>query len=352
MGGCEYRTRRLCRARGIILIISLLTAIYLNFILSTALAGTENGEFCPTCPDWTDLDGWLAKKDAYERSQMNEMLQKGQTNSANSSQASGSYQVSSSSLPSKSPANGYAEPKLFTTAAYASSWTGMAVLDARSPQEYQSGHIPGARSLYWKDMQKGGSLDPDLAESALCKAGVNNSDRIVVYGGSDEGAAFVFWALNYLGHKDISLLDGGIEAGWSAGIKPDKIVPAVSPSNYSIHIVPWLLVTPKNLESFLNLSDIQILDARDFADYGMNRLTSASIPLTADNLYDDSKIKDAATLRELFDRRSLNEEGTQIAYGTPQAYWLFYSLKLMGYNATLLEGDWWQETGWAISNVH
>src|SRR5512139_1297628 len=36
---------------------------------STVLAGTENGEFCPTCPDWTDLDGWQAKKDAYEQSQ-------------------------------------------------------------------------------------------------------------------------------------------------------------------------------------------------------------------------------------------------------------------------------------------
>jgi len=34
-----------------------------------ALAGTETGEFCPTCPDWTDMDGWLAKKEAYEQEQ-------------------------------------------------------------------------------------------------------------------------------------------------------------------------------------------------------------------------------------------------------------------------------------------
>jgi thiosulfate/3-mercaptopyruvate sulfurtransferase len=43
--------------------------------------------------------------------------------------------------------------------------------------------------------------------------------------------------------------------------------------------------------------------------------------------------------------------GTQIVYGTPQAYLLYYSLKLMGYNATLIEGDWWKETSWAVSNV-
>jgi hypothetical protein len=26
-------------------------------------------------------------------------------------------------------------------------------------------------------------------------------------------------------------------------------------------------------------------------------------------------------------------------------------LKLMGYNATLIEGDWWQKTEWTVSNV-
>lgn len=339
----------LSKACGLALIFSLLAAIYLNFILSTALAGTENGEFCPDCPAWEDFDGWLVKKDAYSMAQMNEMLQKTQ---ANSSQENGNHQSSTSSFQLKSPANEYPKPELFTTANAVSSGTGVAVLDIRRTQEYQNGHIPGARSLYWKDMQKGGSLDPDLAESALQKAGVNNSDRIVIYGGSDEGAVFVFWALNYMGHKDISLLDGGIDAAWSAGIEPDKNIPLVSPSNYEVHIIPWVLVTPENLESFLNMSDIQILDARDFADFGMNKLTNSALPMTTENLFDDAKIKDAATLKELFDRRSLNKKGTQIAYGTPEAYRLFYSLKLMGYNATLLEGDWWMNTEWAKSNVH
>jgi thiosulfate/3-mercaptopyruvate sulfurtransferase len=277
------------------------------------------------------------------------MLQKGQSGN----QSSGN-QLSTSSLPVKSPEDKYPESKLFIDAASLSTTTGAGttLLDVRSPQEYQSGHIPGARNLYWKDMQKSGSLDPDLATSALCKAGVNNSDRIVVYGGSDDGAAFVFWALSYLGQKDVGLLDGGIDAAWSAGVEPDKTNPLISASSYEMHVVPWLLATPTNLQSFLNMSDIQILDARDFADFGMNKLTNSALPMTTENLFDDAKIKDAATLKELFDRRSLNKKGTQIAYGTPEAYRLFYSLKLMGYNATLLEGDWWMNTEWAKSNVH
>ena len=48
--------------------LALLFAICMLLMLP-ALAGTETGEFCPTCPDWTDLDGWLAKKEAYEQEQ-------------------------------------------------------------------------------------------------------------------------------------------------------------------------------------------------------------------------------------------------------------------------------------------
>ena len=244
---------------------------------------------------------------------------------------------------------GYPEPELLTSAALLKG--NQVILDVRTLEDYQSGHIPGARSLYWKDLQKDGSLDPDLAKDALCRAGVNDSDRILVYGDSDEGAAFVFWALSYLGHKDVSLLDGGADAAWNAGLQKDKSQSSILPSNYTIRIVPWLLVTPANLDHFLSQADVQILDARDFSDYGRSRLTNASISFTAEKLYSDSKIKDAATLEELLSRRNLDEKGTQIVYGTPQAYWLYYSFKLMGYNATLVEGDWWKETKWAVSNV-
>jgi thiosulfate/3-mercaptopyruvate sulfurtransferase len=326
---------------GITLVVFYLLAILnLNFILSTALAGTETGEFCPTCPDWTDLDGWLAKKDAYEKAQQNSAQQ--------NIQAKNNIAAPN---PKVDPiVKGYAEPELLTSAALIKG--NQVILDVRTLEDYQSGHVSGARSLYWKDLQKDGSLDPDLAKDALCRTGVNDSDRILVYGSSDEGAAYVFWALSYLGHKDLSLLDGGADEAWNAGLQKDKSQPSILPSNYTIRIIPWLMVTPANLDQFLAQADAQILDARDFSDYGRNRLTNASLSLSTEKLYSGSKIKDAATLEELLSRRNLDKMGTQIVYGTPQAYWLYYSLKLMGYNATLLEGDWWKETKWAVSNVN
>lgn len=300
---------------------------------STALAGTETGEFCPTCPDWTNLEGWLAQREAYERAQQSSALRAEGLNSSPSVEES--YPVPELIA--------YAGPELMGEEV---------VLDVRSRKEFLAGHIPGARSLYWREMQRDGRLDPDLAVSALRRSGVNSSDRIVVCGGSDEGAAFVFWALSYLGHRNISLLDGGVDAAWSSGIAPESGEPPALQSNYTAHTVPWLCVTEENLEGFLNLSDVRVLDARDFSEYGRNMLGNSSIPLTAEKLFDGSRIKDASTLRDLLDRRALDDEGVVLVYGTPQAYWLFYCLSLMGYNATLLEGDWWMETPWAVSKVH
>jgi|WetSurMetagenome_2_1015567.scaffolds.fasta_scaffold10650_6 thiosulfate/3-mercaptopyruvate sulfurtransferase len=357
MGGSISRStdlrKGLRNAGAIALAFSLLAVVFLNFLITSALAGTETGEFCPTCPDWTDLDGWLAKKDAYERAQMDAMQ-----GSQSNVQVNGQTVSAPPTAVSSPSEKGYLEPSLITShSSIKSNETAgnlangdRVILDVRAGPDYSSGHIPGAKSLYWKSMQKKGLLDPSSAGEALRGAGVRPGDRLLIYGDSGEGAYFVFWALSYLGEKNVSLLDGGADAAQAAGVAFTMNAPSPQPSNYTASVVPWLLVTPESLEGMLEQMDTRILDARDFSEYGQSRLGNESICLSPDRLFDNSRIKDAATLEDLFDRR-LEKTGTVIVYGTPQAYSLFYSLKLMGYNATLLEGDWWKESKWAVSNV-
>jgi thiosulfate/3-mercaptopyruvate sulfurtransferase len=341
MGGGVSWFIRPREASAAVLIFCLLAAFFLSFLTIPALAGTETGEFCPTCPDWTNLEGWLAQKEAYENAQRNGGPQSGQQNGQENSHPVAAAKANP-------PAEGYVLSELIASAA--SLQSDQVILDVRSKADYQAGHISGARNLYWKDLQKDGRLDNALAKEALGRAGVNESDRLVLCGDSSEGAAYVFWALSYLSQKNVSLLDGGADAARESGIAFTTNAPSPLPSNYTARPVPWLLVTPENLHSLLELADVRVLDARDFSEYGRSRLGNLSICLSLDKLYDGSGIKDAATLKDLFGRR-LDESGTQIVYGTPQAYSLFYSLRLMGYNATLLEGDWWKETEWAVSNV-
>jgi thiosulfate/3-mercaptopyruvate sulfurtransferase len=317
--------------------LSLFMAVALHCLTGTASAGTETGEFCPTCPDWSNLEGWLAQKEAYERAQQN-----GHPDRANST-------GTSLSIVEKETEKAYPVPAIITYAG--SSMAGRIIVDVRSPEEYRRGHIPGARNVFWKDLIASDSLDPTRAEIALGQAGINSSDHLLIYGGSDEGPAFVFWALSYLGHKNLSLLEGGMEAALAAGIQPETAAQLQRESNYTTSPVTWALVTESSLGSLLNSSHVQILDARDFIEFGRCRLTNASIPFEAEKLRDHEKMRDSADLEDLFGRRGLDRNSTQLVYGTPEAYLLFYGLQLMGYNATLLEGDWWKETKWAVRNV-
>ena len=58
-------------------IVSLL--LHCLVLSAPVFAGTETGEFCPTCPDWNDMDGWLAKKAAYEQEPQQKIQLENQT---------------------------------------------------------------------------------------------------------------------------------------------------------------------------------------------------------------------------------------------------------------------------------
>jgi thiosulfate/3-mercaptopyruvate sulfurtransferase len=321
----------------IFLAYSLLALTAFGLFCGQAIAGTETGEFCPTCPDWSNLEGWLAQRDAYEKDQMNTM----QNGNSNSDKIT--------NKPVELHAQVCAVPEII---AYPQGFDlSKVIIDVRDPANYRVAHIPGARNLYWRSTQVNGNLDPQLMVEELRRLGINRSDSILIYGDADEGAHYLFWALSYLGHRNLSVLNGGIGDVWSVGIKPDTSALSFQQSNYSTDIVSWKLVNQSTLVLWLNRSDMQILDARDFSDYGRSRLTNASIPFDAKKLYHNSEIIDAKMLEELLSRRGLNKNGILLVYGTPKAYSLFYGLELMGYNATLLEGDWWSGTKWALNTI-
>jgi thiosulfate/3-mercaptopyruvate sulfurtransferase len=326
--------------------VCILTLLALALICGPALAGTEDGSFCPTCPDWTDLDGWMAKKAAYDQGQIPPDLVKGSKASKTPAATLGS----SSNAANVAKGQGYARPDLMAFAD--SSMEGRVLLDSRSPEDYAQGHIPGARNLYWKDISPSDKLDPALAEVALRKIGVNNSDSIIVYGGSDYDASRLFWALSLLGQDKVSKLNGGIQAWTEEGKSLERSMPAFGESNYTAVTVPWLEVGQDEIETWLDRNDLQVLDARDFTEYGRSRLTNTSIQIQVDKIYEgDFLVASPEELDGIFEGRGLSPDSVQLVYGTPKAYSLFYALKLAGYNATLIDGSWWSKTRWAVSNI-
>jgi len=97
---------------------------------------------------------------------------------------------------------------------------GLVILDVRGRSTYEfGGHIPGAVHSTWHEYSDPeaiakGLLDPDLKriEKRVQALGINQDSEVVIYSNpfdnwGDEGR--MFWMLEYLGHTNIKVLDGG-----------------------------------------------------------------------------------------------------------------------------------------------
>ena len=114
--------------------------------------------------------------------------------------------------------------------------TGALLLDARKAGEFRKGHIPGAMPFSTYDTFVTDSSSDGMRAFALAIAyrfmgiGVRHDRAVIVYD-EDTGmrAAREAWMLEYLGHRRVRILHGGLH-GWSASggavVDDDDIITA------------------------------------------------------------------------------------------------------------------------------
>ena len=106
------------------------------------------------------------------------------------------------------------------------------IVDARPPQQYAAGHIPGAVNLPGTNgiprTADGEMASAEEFSSVAGKLGISNGGTIIVYDIPNQHMGLVAWAFLYYGHQDVRLLDGGFEKWTSEG----RAV-STQPTNYS-----------------------------------------------------------------------------------------------------------------------
>jgi thiosulfate/3-mercaptopyruvate sulfurtransferase len=122
---------------------------------------------------------------------------------------------------------GYTDPRYVTTAEDLHDRLDEVVLiDVRAGEDYAGGHIEGARhfDLYGLDLNDTAEAPLDaflwMMETLFGAHGVGN-DRPVVFCEHESGyrAARGVWFLDFFGHPDARLLDGGLQAWQAAGME-------------------------------------------------------------------------------------------------------------------------------------
>ncbi|PZO08245.1 MAG: sulfurtransferase [Leptolyngbya foveolarum] len=159
---------------------------------------------------------------------------------------------------------------------------GVVVIDVRfslaNPElgrsQYQAGHIPGA---YYLDLnedlsgtvkQHGGRHPlPDwpVFVEKLNQIGINSAlpTRVVIYDGSRFAfASRLWWMLRYLGHEEVAILDGGIQAWESAGRSLSKDLPAQQKGSFEPRLQKDWTVDIRTVRQRKDGLGVTVVDAR------------------------------------------------------------------------------------------
>jgi thiosulfate/3-mercaptopyruvate sulfurtransferase len=193
---------------------------------------------------------------------------------------------------------------------------------AAGERAYLAGHLPGARFLHL-DRDLSGPLtgtngrhplpDPRRLAATLAAAGVTRDCRVVAY--DDAGGAFasrLWWLLRWLGHDEVAVLDGGIQAWRSAGGTLETRVPPALDAAAASAPDPVLragVVDAGTLAAELEACTCCLIDARspdrfrgenETLDPVGGHIPGARNRFFRDNLDSDGRFRPAAELRREF----------------------------------------------------
>lgn len=159
----------------------------------------------------------------------------------------------------------------------------LVILDVRPTHELAaSGWIPGAAhfDLYGIGLTQTPPAIFDewigMIRSLLALRGVSQDVTVVVYEEtSGMRAARAFWMLEYLGHQDAHLLDGGFKAWREAGMPISREMAAPKARSFKSAPRPELFISADALKARLGEKDLCILDTRTDDEYYARNIRSA-----------------------------------------------------------------------------
>jgi thiosulfate/3-mercaptopyruvate sulfurtransferase len=236
------------------------------------------------------------------------------------------------------------------------------VIDVRVGERYTMGHVPGARHFSIYALNCDDTDDKPLNSFVrmwaflLGNRGVAFDHTIVICGDvTGMSAARGFWFLEYLGHDDVHVLDGGFTA-WQRAALPttrDAEVPTAVPFKYTPR--RDRLATYRDILESIGAADRVILDTRSREEYrgvDVRAARGGAIPGAihqdwVEHLTADGEMRPAAALRAQFESLGVTPDKEvmpycQTGYRSAHAY---LALRLLGYPRVRNYLGSWKEWG-------
>lgn len=227
---------------------------------------------------------------------------------------------------------------------------------------YSDGHIPGAINLggtCGKVLREKETATvfriPQPYEKLLGEAGISNDKTVVVYADAKgiTDATVGFWVLEYLGHKDVRFLNGGIEAWEAAGKKLATEETKLPAAKYAVKFQKNKIATTEEVLKIAKgeVKGPQIVDSRTGGEYAgtdvrakrgghiPNCLLNVSHVETFDKK--TGKIKSMDDLEKLFGKLDKSKRVIPYCQTGTRSTLTYLIFKLMGFKDPANYDDSW-----------
>ncbi len=234
---------------------------------------------------------------------------------------------------------------------------GLVVLDSRSEQEYQQGHIQGALNFpeawtYHNQSIDGHIVQPTPLQHILRNLGLNTESPVVIYDdGQMMAAARLFWTLEVYGLKNVKILNKGYANWLSLDLPLAFDTPSPVPSRYIPVINHERLATKLTTLLASKNPNQLIIDARPNTAYrGLESSAKrfGHIP-SATNIPAEHNLKHEAQLNSLKSMDELQRLYADIPITKKVVLYCaigristmnYFTLRELGYNVANYDASW------------
>lgn len=254
------------------------------------------------------------------------------------------------------------------------------VFDLRGADAYDQGHIPGAIHIPVSEISSSidevpMEFDREEVQAVLNQSGLEPGMTAVIY--DDLGmmnAARFFWTLEYVGHEDARVLNGGWNLWVAEGRPTSDESPEVEPTDYPIRLQADRIADAQAVLAAIDDPEIAIVDARSPQEYtgevkladrgghipGAVNLVWLDALMGGDTIYtvesgwqqelqdeDVEVFRPASELQGMLDDLGLSPDQEAITYC--QTLWrgahVYFLLRLMGWDEVRGYDGSWAEWG-------
>ena len=238
----------------------------------------------------------------------------------------------------------------------------LCLIDVRPAEQFPQGHISGATHFDLFGLSLVDTSEAPLKafmymiHHVLELRGVSDDKEVVFYeNNSGMRAARGLWFLEYFGHPNARMLDGGIKAWQAAGypLTTDASVPKAA--SFKMGERRDVLGTVDDVLASLDKKEAAILDTRSKGEYLGTHVRAArggAIPGAihiewTDNLDADGKFKSDTELKAMYGQAAITPEKDVVTYcqGGYRAAHSYVALRLIGFPKVRNYIGSWKEWG-------